>query len=84
MVAATAISVLTFRPILDARMTAYVREYPHDGQDSLGAGGWRFGLRAFLLLRRVDERDRLSVAAAVDAEVGNVRRDDGVLRMKFA
>ena len=34
---ATAVAISTFKPIMDARMAVYVREYPHDGQDSLGA-----------------------------------------------
>ena len=36
-IGATTLAVFTFRPILDARMAIYVRDYPHDGQDSLGA-----------------------------------------------
>jgi hypothetical protein len=34
---ATTLAILMFRPIFDARMAVYVRDYPHDGQDSLGA-----------------------------------------------
>jgi hypothetical protein len=34
---ATILVVLTIRPIFDVRMAMYVSQYPHDGQDSLGA-----------------------------------------------
>ena len=47
-VAATALGFLTFGPILNARMAIYVREYPHDGQDSLSA--LMDALEAFLLI----------------------------------
>jgi hypothetical protein len=36
-IGATILAILTFRPILEMRMATYVRQYPHDGQDSLGA-----------------------------------------------
>ena len=36
-VGATILAAVTFRPILDMRMDTYAREYPHDGQSSLGA-----------------------------------------------
>ena len=45
---ATALAILTFRPILDTRMAVYVREFPHDGQDSLGAAMDAVG--AFILI----------------------------------
>jgi hypothetical protein len=34
---ATILAILTFRPILNARAAVYGREFPHDGQNALGA-----------------------------------------------
>jgi hypothetical protein len=61
-VGATLLTISSFRPIFDMRMNQYVVEYPHDGQDSLGAfldacvAGFLIEIVACVLLFKLQRR----------------------------